>query len=223
MPSTSRLRIWDLPTRLFHWLLVACIVALVITGKSGSDAMQWHMRLGHASLALIVFRLVWGLVGGHWSRFFTFIPGPARLLRYLRGQGSAADHAGHNPLGALSVLAMLLIISLQVGSGLLTDDDMFYAGPLAAHAPGAWVELASAWHVEWGQWLLLGIIALHIAALLFYGLVKKQKLIPAMLHGDKSGLPADLPPSRDGMAQRLLALVIAAVCAGLSYAVMSLA
>ena len=79
-------RIWDLPTRLFHWALAACIVGLVVSAKLGGNAMVWHFRLGHAVLALLLFRLVWGLVGGHWSRFAVFWVSPARLLRYVRGQ-----------------------------------------------------------------------------------------------------------------------------------------
>lgn len=215
--SLTRLRVWDLPTRLFHWLLAASIVALIVTGKVGGDAMDWHLRLGQWVLALLVFRLLWGLVGGYWSRFCTFVPGPQRLLAYLRGQGSARDHVGHNPLGAFSVLGMLLIIGAQVFSGLLTDDEIFYAGPWIGLFSSETVALATTWHKTWGQWLLLGVIGLHIVALLFYGLVKKKKLIPAMLHGDKIDVPSDLPASRDGWAQRLLALVLLGVGAGVAW------
>ena len=223
MNSTlTRLRVWDLPTRLFHWLLVVSIVALIVTGKVGGDAMDWHLRLGQGVLALLVFRVLWGVVGGYGSRFCTFVPGPQRLLAYLRGQGSERDHVGHNPLGAFSVLGMLLIIGLQVGSGLFTDDEIFYAGPLIDLVTSDTVALATHWHKTWGQWLLLGVIALHILALLFYGLVKKKKLIPAMLHGDRVGVSADLPASRDGWAQRLLALVLLAAGAGLACWVWSL-
>ena len=123
-------RIWDLPTRLFHWALAACIVGLVVSAKLGGNAMVWHFRLGHAVLALLLFRLVWGLVGGHWSRFAVFWVSPARLLRYVRGQVLPQDTAGHNPLGALSVFALLGAVALQVGTGLFSDDEIAFAGPL---------------------------------------------------------------------------------------------
>ena len=117
----QRVRIWDLPTRLFHWLLAACVIGLVVTAKVGGEAMNWHLRLGYAVFGLLVFRLLWGLVGGHWSRFASFVPTPGRLARYLGGRASAADTAGHNPLGALSVLAMLAVLGLQVATGLMAD------------------------------------------------------------------------------------------------------
>ncbi len=107
---THTIRIWDLPTRLFHWLLAASVVALVVTAKVGGNAMVWHFRLGYVVLALLAFRLVWGLVGGRWSRFASFVPTPGRLWRYLRGSSAEADSAGHSPLGALSVLALLGVL-----------------------------------------------------------------------------------------------------------------
>ncbi len=131
MPSV---RIWDLPTRLFHWVLALAVVLLVISAKVGGDAMHLHMRLGYLVFALLLFRLVWGVLGGHWSRFARFVPTPARLRAYLRGSPEASLHAGHNPLGALSVLAMLAVLSLQVASGLFADDEIAYSGPLTARA-----------------------------------------------------------------------------------------
>mgnify|MGYP003610026477 FL=1 len=128
----STVRIWDLPTRLFHWALFVCVVALVVTAKVGGNAMNLHLRLGQVVFALLLFRLLWGFVGGHWSRFASFFPTPARLARYLGGRATAADTAGHNPLGALSVLAMLLVLGAQVGSGLFSDDDIAFSGPLTA-------------------------------------------------------------------------------------------
>ena len=221
-PSTT-LRVWDLATRLFHWVLVLCIAALFVSGKVGGDWMNWHLRLGHVVLALLLFRIIWGFIGGHWSRFFTFIPGPGRLLRYLKGQGAAADTVGHNPLGAFSVLAMLAIIGLQVGSGLMTDDEIFYSGSLVNLVSGEMVESATTVHKTWGQWLLLGIIGLHIAALVFYSLIRRQRLVPAMVLGDKHDCPSNLPASRDGAIQRILGLVVFALCAGAAWWVWNLA
>lgn len=216
--TSHRLRVWDLPTRLFHWLLVISIVALVVTAKIGGNAMEWHLRLGHVVLALLMFRLIWGLKGGYWSQFFTFIPSPAQLVRYLKGQGNAHDHTGHSPLGALSVLAMLLVIGLQVGTGLVSDDEIAFAGSLVRHVSGDTIAWASVWHKGWGQWLLYAVIGLHIAAIVFYSAVRRQQLVPAMLHGDKE-VPADaaLPASRDGAVQRISAAIFACSCAVFAY------
>jgi len=95
----SKVRIWDLPTRVFHWALVACIVGLVVTGQIGGTAMAWHFRLGYVVLSLLLFRLVWGFVGGHWSRFAVFVRSPATIAAYLRGHKTPEMEAGHNPLG----------------------------------------------------------------------------------------------------------------------------
>jgi len=215
--ETSRLRIWDLPTRLFHWLLAASTIALVVTSKMGGNAMEWHLRLGHVVLGLLLFRLLWGFAGGHWSRFSTFIPGPTRLLRYLKGQGSAADKAGHNPLGALSVIAMLLILAAQVGTGLISDDEIAFAGSLVRFVSGDTIAWATVWHKGWGQWLVYAIVALHLIAIVGYSIFKREKLVPAMLHGYKPGQPQTLPASRDGWRSIVPALFFAAACAVMTY------
>lgn len=214
---TPRLRVWDWPTRLFHWLLAASVIAMIVTAQIGGNAMQWHLRLGHVVLALLVFRVLWGLKGGYWSRFSTFIPGPARLLRYLRGQGTPADQVGHSPLGALAVLAMLLILALQVGTGLVSDDDIAFAGPLVRHVSGDTIAWATVWHTGWGPWLVYAILGLHIAAIAYYRLVKRRNLVPAMLHGDQLHQPSDLPASRDGFLTLLPALCFAAASAVMAY------
>lgn len=212
--STVSTRIWDLPTRLFHWLLAAAVIALVVTAKIGGNAMEWHLRLGHAVLALLVFRLLWGLVGGHWSRFATFIPSPAALARYLRGATGPGEATlpGHSPLAALSVMALLLVLAVQVGTGLVSDDEIAFAGPLTRLVSGDTIASATGWHKGWGQWLLLGLLALHLCAIAFYAVVRKQPLVPAMLHGNQQA-PAGTVASNDRLATRLLALVLGAVCA----------
>ena len=179
--------------------------------------MPWSGTCDWAMQCLLLFRVLWGFAGGHWSRFTTFIPGPARLLRYLKGQGTAADKAGHNPLGALSVIAMLLVIGMQVGTGLISDDEIAFAGSLVRYVSGDTIAWATTWHKTWGQWLLYTVIGLHLAAIAWYSLIGKEKLVPAMLHGDKTGLPVDLPPSRDGWRAVVPALLFAAACAVMAY------
>lgn len=214
---TPRLRIWDWPTRLFHWLLAASVVALIVTAQIGGNAMEWHLRLGHVVLALLLFRILWGFTGGYWSRFSTFVPSPLRLLRYLQGKGNAADKAGHNPLGALSVIAMLALLALQVGTGLVSDDEIAFAGPLVRFVSGDSIAWATVWHKGWGQWLIYAAIALHLAAIAYYRIFKHEKLLPAMLHGDKLHQPQELPASRDGWRAIVPACFFAAACAVMAY------
>ena len=106
-PALKPVRVWDLPTRVFHWLLALAIIGSVVSAKIGGVAMVWHMRLGYLVFTLLAFRLLWGLVGGRWSRFGSFLHAPATTLRYLRGQHRSAEHldVGHNPLGSFSVIA----------------------------------------------------------------------------------------------------------------------
>lgn len=208
----SRVRVWDLPTRLFHWLLVACVVGLVVSGYRGGDAMVWHARLGYAVLTLLLFRIVWGFVGGRWSRFHTFVYAPRSVLAYLRGQPHPDHLVGHNPLGAGSVFAMLLVLLAQVGTGLLGDDEISFTGPLNRFVDGG-TGLAATWyHKAVGQWLLAALVVLHIAAVLFYLLRKRQNLVRPMLAGDKE-LAAPAAASRDDAVTRLGAAVVLGLCA----------
>lgn len=209
-------RIWDLPTRLFHWSLAACVVGLVVSAKIGGNAMVWHFRFGYAVLALLLFRIVWGLVGGRWSRFSTFVYSPARLLRYLRGAGHADDGVGHSPLGALSVFALLAVLVAQVGTGLLSDDEIAFAGPLTRFVSGDVVSQATGYHKDIGQFLLLALVALHVVAILYYALARRQKLVAPMVVGDKQ-LPQPSPASRDDALSRLGAAVVLGLSGGVAW------
>lgn len=211
--SEHPIRVWDLPTRVFHWVLALTIVGSVISAKVGGNAMTWHFRLGLLALALVVFRLLWGFVGGRWSRFASFVYAPATLLRYLRGQAAPGEHldVGHNPLGSLSVFALLAIVAVQITTGLLADDEIANAGPLNRFVSSATGSSATGWHKEWGQWLLLALVALHVAAIVFYRLRHRKDLVRPMVVGDKP-LPPDTPASADGLPQRLLAAALALAC-----------
>jgi len=214
-PSTplQPVRVWDLPTRLFHWLLAATVVALVVTGHVGGNALYWHVVMGLAVGALLVFRVIWGLVGGRWSRFASFVRLPGTIMRYLRGDHRPGDHfeVGHNPLGALSVLGLLSLLIVQVATGLVADDEIATKGPLNGWVSSALASKATGWHTEVGQWLLVALVVLHVAAIVVYRR-KGINLVTPMVTGDKS-LPADVPPSRDNLATRLLAAVLLAACA----------
>ena len=216
---THQVRIWDLPTRLFHWALVLCVIGLFITGKTGGDAMNWHFRLGYAALTLVLFRIVWGFIGGRWSRFTRFFPTPARVLRYLRGQPLPEDKAGHNPLGALSVFALLLLMAVQAVTGLFSYDEIAFAGPLSGLVSNRAVSLATSCHKSWGQGLIIAFIALHVLAIIVYTVLKHGLLWP-MIVGDKA-LDADLPPARDSAGTRILALLVLIVLAAAMYALVA--
>ena len=218
--SLNRVRVWDLPTRLFHWALVVCVIGQAITGTIGGNAMLWHFRLGYAVLALLLFRIIWGLVGGRWSRFGAFIYTPQSVISYLKGQGKPEHSVGHSPIGAGSVFAMLGFLLMQVGSGLLSDDEIAFAGPLTRFVSNATVSLATSYHKNIGQWALLALVLLHLLAIIFY-LRRKNKLVSAMLHGDKE-LVMPAPPSRDDTVSRASALLILAACAAVAYWVSSL-
>lgn len=198
------LRIWDLPTRLFHWALVACFVGLFITGKRGGDAMEWHFRLGYAMASLLLFRLAWGLVGGRWSRFSAFLYSPRALLAQLRGHPAPEHLAGHSPLGAASVFAMLLFLLAQVSTGMFSEDKGEAFGPLSALVSSATVRLATGYHKNIGQPVLLALALLHVAAIAFYHFRLRNNLVKPMITGDKQ-LAQPVPPSRDDAWSRLAA------------------
>jgi cytochrome b len=214
-------RVWDLPTRVCHWALALCVIGLFITANIGGDAMLWHYRLGYSVLALLLFRLVWGIVGGKWSRFSSFIYSPASIVRYLKGQGHPLHSVGHSPLGAFSVFTMMAMLLAQVSTGLISDDEISAAGPLTKFVSNATVSLASSYHVNFGKILIAFLVVTHIIVILFYLLKKRNNLIKAMLHGDKL-LPASMPASTDTAATRSLALLIFTVCIAAVYWLVSL-
>ena len=223
LAGARAVRVWDLPTRLFHWLLVLCVIGSVVTAKVGGNATIWHFRLGYVVLALLVFRLLWGLVGGYWSRFSSFIYSPATLIAYLRGARGPGGRwdVGHSPTGALSVFALLALLMAQVATGLVADDEIANTGPLNRFVSSAVADPATAWHSEWGQWLLLGLIALHVLAIVIYRL-RGRNLVAPMLHGDKALPPdAQLPVSADHAGRRWLALLLLGIGAALAALVAS--
>lgn len=209
-----RVRVWDLPTRLFHWVLAACVIGSVLTAKVGGNAMAWHFRFGYVIFTLLAFRLLWGVVGGRWSRFASFVYAPATLMRYLRGGSRAEEHheVGHTPLGSLSVFAMLAILAAQVGSGLFADDEISNTGPLIRFVSGATSSMLTSWHKTFGQGLVLTLVALHVAAIVVYRVRRGRDLVRPMVVGDKL-LPPGVPAAIDSPATRGLALLLVAACA----------
>jgi cytochrome b len=214
-PSLIRVRVWDLPTRLFHWATALCVLGLLATGTVGGTAMTVHFRFGYALLSLLLFRILWGVVGGRWSRFSSFIFGPRALLAYLRGQHPASHTVGHSPLGALSVWAMLGFLMLQVGTGLVSDDEIATTGPLAHLVSNAMVSLASSYHTRIGKLAVLALVLLHVGAIVVYS--RRQKgLAAAMVHGDKQ-LAAPAAAARDDAVTRTVAALLMALCIAAVY------
>jgi len=188
-PSPAPVRVWDVPTRLVHWLIVLCVAASWWTGEQGH--LEWHRWSGYTLLALVIFRIYWGFFGSSTARFRQFVRGPRVIVDYLRGAWSVTP--GHNPLGALSVLALLVVLLLQIVLGLFAVDlDGIESGPLSLYVSFETGRTAAEWH-EWLFNLLMSLIVLHIVAIAWYRFAKKEKLTAAMVHGRRA-YPADLPP-----------------------------
>ena len=179
----ARIRVWDLPTRAFHWLLVLCVVAAFVTVKIGGNAMVWHGRIGLAVVGLLVFRIVWGFAGSTYARFASFVRGPAAIRAYLRGDWQGE---GHNPLGALSVLALLGVLLALVSTGLFANDDIAFEGPLYALVGKELSDRARGIHHLFEPLILL-LVFLHVAAIAFYVRVRKEALVMPMITGWKKG------------------------------------
>ena len=222
-PPPRPIRVWDLPTRLFHWVLMLTIVGSVVTGNIGGNAMFWHTRLGLLVLALLAFRLVWGFAGGYWSRFASFAYGPRSVMAYLRGdRGPGARYdVGHSPVGALSVWAMFGLLTAQVATGLVADDEIATTGPLNRFVSNNVAGAASDWHEGIGKTLLIVLVLVHVAAVLYYLWRQRRNLIAPMIHGDMT-LPAETRPSADGPGRRIAALALMLAAAALAWWVGSL-
>ena len=207
--STRRFLLWDLPLRVFHWSLVASVTTAIVTGELGGAWMAWHGRAGLAIVGLLVFRVVWGVVGSTTSRFAQFAPSPSGMLAYLRGRWRGI---GHNPLGALSVFALLGLLSLQAATGLFGNDDIAFAGPLnhlVADTTGA---RATGWHRLLADGLFV-LLALHLLAVAFHVLVKRHRLIRPMITGRQhvpAGQPMPAVPRAGSAFGLLVAVALAA-------------
>ena len=205
--SKQRIRLWDLPTRLFHWLLAGLVVASFVSGKIGGNAMDWHGKFGLAILGLLAFRLVWGFAGSTYARFVSFLPTPAKVLAYLRGQWRGV---GHNPLGAFSVFGLLLLLAFQVGTGLFGNDDIAFRGPLYELISKDLSDRLTGLH-KLSVNVLIALVTLHIVAIAFYVRVKKDDLIRPMLTGWKEVAPGEGASASGGGALPLAVALLVAV------------
>lgn len=214
--NTKTVKIWDLPTRLFHWALVAGILFMWFSAEISDSLMDWHMRVGEFLIALILFRVIWGFMGSDSARFTSFLRSPIATLQYAKTLPNRKPswHVGHNPLGGWMVIALLLLALLQASSGLFITDDILLEGPLYGLVSGD----TSEWLYDMHHTLfdiLTVLIFLHISAIVFYWLFKRTNLVRAML-GGSAKLPAATAENEDlsdvRMRSPLLGLVIFVVC-----------
>ena len=205
------IKVWDLPVRLFHWLIVVLIAAAWATQELG--LMDWHMRVGWTILTLLLFRLMWGFVGSDTARFSNFLRSPLAAFRHLARlrQREADREIGHNAAGGWMVLAMLVLIGVQGGTGLFANDDSDVEGPLV-HLVG---KSRSDWlsHIHSINFNLIeAVIVLHVLAILAYAVLKRQNLVRPMVTGTKQ-LPDDAAAPR--LVNPAWALLVLAIAAGI--------
>lgn len=204
----KKVLVWDIPTRLFHWLLVAALAGAYVTGENGGNWLVWHERLGLLIVGLIAFRLTWGFAGSTYARFATFVRGPAAIKAYLAGQWQGL---GHNPLGALAVLGLLALVALQLGSGLFAqNDDTGFAGPFYALVSDHVGSIATRLHHQIFD-LLAALVGLHLAAIVFYLRIRKDNLVRPMLFGHKE--VDDGESARGGSRTAFIAALVIALAA----------
>ena len=220
--------VWDWPTRFIHWCFPVGIGLLWWTGETGR--MEWHSYVGYTLVVLVATRLVWGFIGSFHSRFATFVRSPRVLLRYVQGRNHSevenegeSSTVGHNPLGAYSTLALLLVMLTQGISGLFSTDDVAFDGPLAYYSQGDYIDLALQWH-DIGWRVLQALVVLHVAAIAWYQFKKRQPLIQTMWFGSQPGRESVHSPVGTGrailtaaVATALLAVAIALGPAAPSY------
>jgi len=211
MSNQFSVKVWDLPTRVFHWSLLLAVFGSFYSVWVAED-MVLHSRFGYGVLVLCLFRLVWGTVGGHWSRFASFVPSWRQTRAYLSSSEPYVAQPGHSPLGTWSVYALLLLLLLQVASGMGSDDDAGFNGPLTPLLSSESVSGFTFYHAEVGKTVLVVLILVHIAAVVFYTLVKRQALIQTMWHGVRQW-PMEAVSSVDTWPRRWGALLIVCVIA----------
>lgn len=211
--SVETIQAWDLPTRLFKWSLVVLVVLGWVTHHYGDAAQVWHKVNGYAVLTLLLWRLMWGVVGGSTARFSSFMRGPGEVLAYVAGliRGRGRRFLGHNPLGALMIAALLAAVMAQAGTGLFANDDVLVDGPFRSYVSGGLSDTLSRWHGRIFKLIEL-LVVLHVLGNLYHGFVRRDPVIRAMITGVKPAADyVDLPRARIGgsLITALVCLVIA--------------
>jgi cytochrome b len=215
---TSRRLVWDLPLRIFHWLFAAAVTACWITAKVGFDWMQYHFYLGYLVIGLLIFRIVWGFIGPRHARFSSFLAKPSAVGAYARHlfRRDSTPSVGHNPIGGLMVILMLLLAVVQVATGLFSTDAVIWTGPYYPVVKSSTASLLSSIHSV-NQNIILAAVGLHVLAIIYYRAYKKQSLVSPMFTGYK---PAAQVPAHYAISssQLLKAVIVCAVSACIVYA-----
>jgi cytochrome b len=187
--------VWDLPTRLFHWLLVILVITSYVSGNIGGNAMQYHEWSGVTILTLLLFRLVWGFAGSRESRFGTFVQGPAAVICYAAAlpRRDSPHYLGHNPLGGWSIIALLFTLLVQATTGLFANDDIVTEGPLFDWVSKATSDWLTRVH-KLNQQVIIALVCVHVLAVLFYFFYKRENLILPMITGVKPWRGAEVEP-----------------------------
>jgi len=216
--AVERIRVWDLPTRIFHWALVVLVVFSFATGKIGGDWMKWHLRSGYTILTLVLFRIAWGVLGSETARFAHFVRGARAVVAYSRATFARLRPAvvGHNPAGGWMVVLMLAALAVQAATGLFSDDEIATQGPLAVKVSNALVSRMSAIH-HYNRWAIVALVVLHVAAIAMYRFVWRVKLVPPMIHGHAE--IDDAAPAPRVRHSALAAVLFAAASAAVYYLV----
>jgi cytochrome b len=210
--SAQQSRVWDLPVRITHWLLVLAMAGAFVTNKLGISYFRYHVWCGYTVIVLVVFRLFWGITGSYHARFMNFIRGPSTIVNYLRDElsGQHPRYAGHNPLGALMVIVLLLALLLQAISGLFGNDEILNFGPLYTYVNPEFSVAITSFHRKLFYWLLAAVV-IHVLAVIAHWRFKRENLIGAMFTGRKRDVI--VPVNQDASHARLwiAALIIASV------------
>jgi cytochrome b len=185
--TPKTIKVWDLPVRIFHWSLVVLFIAAYVTNSLGSDYFVYHLWSGYALIILVSFRIVWGLVGTYHARFNHFVKNPVATAKYALSVFKKKDkhYLGHNPLGAVMVVVLLIAILVQAITGLFTNDEIFNVGPLYAYINDELSLQLTSLHRQLFYWIL-GAIALHIIAVIAHVIFKRDNIIRAMFSGNKN-------------------------------------
>lgn len=210
-PISFRIKVWDLPIRCFHWSLVVLVIISFTTGKIGPTAMVQHEYCAIAILILLVFRLVWGCVGGRTSRFSAFVRGPKTVIKYAASLLSkeSEKYLGHNPMGGWSVLFILTSLLVQAVTGLFANDDILTEGPLFNWVSKSTSDMLTRIHL-FNKNVLVILVLIHVGAILFYLIYKKDNLVWPMINGVKEW-HQDEPPTQNHLLLALLVLLLSAI------------
>jgi cytochrome b len=206
-PANATALVWDWPLRVFHWSLVLAVAGSFATHYAGMEWFDWHRRCGYVAVVLVGFRLAWGFVGPHYSRFRSFLRGPRAMIEHLRGR-QPYPPAGHNPVGAASVLAFLASLAVQAGTGLFANDEIANAGPFYGWVTHETSNRLTALH-DLNSSVLIALIAAHLVAIAWYDGRRRLGLVRAFWTGRKAGAQV-IRSSRGGLA---LAIVLALIVA----------